>query len=280
MRPRSRIERGITVLGAHREGAQAQQPACCGAAGAHSTAAGLQAMAPSCAQCGAAEAADGSGAPLKTCVRCRAVHYCGPTCQRTHWKGGHRYEQRHSCVSARDPARATWPPPRPRLCVRARVRMQKQTHGSAYQHLSRPRAAAGMRPGRPSRRRRGWFGGYKEGHSHVQECSAQAGCSSSDTTLTAQGGVPRADAHGDCCRQGRGCAAQGCRGRPDGPAADERVEGALRGGGGEGRGWDQVQVWGARPLGGHRHARLRARRVPRGAAVQQHRRRRGARIGK
>mmetsp|Transcript_99958 Transcript_99958/g.182327 ORF Transcript_99958/g.182327 Transcript_99958/m.182327 type:complete len:512 (-) Transcript_99958:272-1807(-) len=38
---------------------------------------------PSCAQCGT------SGAPA-SCGRCKAVSYCGPACQRAHWKAGHK----------------------------------------------------------------------------------------------------------------------------------------------------------------------------------------------
>ena len=44
-----------------------------------------------CAACGAGSGA--GGAPLKRCGRCRGVSYCGPECQRKHWR-----EHRVSCA--------------------------------------------------------------------------------------------------------------------------------------------------------------------------------------
>lgn len=42
-----------------------------------------------CAQCGSAEPAF-SGRHFRRCDRCKAVFYCGKTCQERHWAAGHR----------------------------------------------------------------------------------------------------------------------------------------------------------------------------------------------
>mmetsp|Transcript_5395 Transcript_5395/g.12433 ORF Transcript_5395/g.12433 Transcript_5395/m.12433 type:complete len:480 (-) Transcript_5395:4-1443(-) len=54
-----------------------------------------EAVAP-CAHCGKTDAP-------AVCARCKAVHYCGPICQKAHWQAGHKQE------CAKSTAERTWP---------------------------------------------------------------------------------------------------------------------------------------------------------------------------
>lgn len=60
-----------------------------GAAAPHGTP--TAAAVPTCAACGAT--AEGAGVrKLLRCSGCQVVRYCGPACQRAHWRGGHKTE--------------------------------------------------------------------------------------------------------------------------------------------------------------------------------------------
>ena len=62
-----------------------------------------------CASCGAVEEEEEA---LKVCTRCRITYYCNATCQRQHWKNGHKQncvppEQRTAAAAAKLEAAAS-----------------------------------------------------------------------------------------------------------------------------------------------------------------------------
>ena len=78
-----------------------------------------------CGMCGAS-AGSGGGAQLLFCAACRGAAYCGPACQRAHWKAGHKQACR-ATVAAQQAAAAAAAEPEPELeseglvCVECRV---------------------------------------------------------------------------------------------------------------------------------------------------------------
>ena len=58
-----------------------------------------------CDQCGV----EGAKSAFKYCAACREAIYCGPECQRTHWKAGHK----HKCVKQNKADTPAAPPPIP-----------------------------------------------------------------------------------------------------------------------------------------------------------------------